>query len=117
MNLAVAVTLLIRRKNTIDFDLDEDEDIDESDESNNEDVIEKPQSIDYSDEIEGNRGIENGNKVEDSAERRRPHINRPKKRTFDSDENVTTVKKRKVATGNLNKDGPIMKTKRDCIKS
>ena len=44
-------------------------------------------------------------------------INRPKKRTFDSDENVTTVKKRKVATGNLNKDGPIMKTKRKRLVS
>ena len=114
--LAGAVTLLIRRKNTIDFDLDEDEDIDETD---TDDVVEKPQPIDFSDETEDNRGIENGGKIEDSVKRRRPprSSTRQKKRTFETDENVTTVKKRKVATGNLNKDGPIMKTKRKRLVS
>ncbi len=111
--LAVTITLLLRRKNTIDFNLDEDEDIEE-DEPNIDDV-----SVENQSNAHYNRDVDKKKNIEDSANRRRPSrsATRPKKKSFELNENITTVKKRRVATGNLNKEGPIMKTKRKRLVS
>ena len=112
--LAGAITLLLRRKNTIDFNLDEDEDIEEDNESDIDDV-----SVENQSNPQYNRDVDKKKNIEDSVKRRRPSrsATRPKKRSFELNDNVATVKKRKVATGNLNKEGPIMKTKRKRLVS
>ena len=112
--LAVVITLLLRRKNTIDFNLDEDEDIEEEDESNIGDV-----SVENQSNPQYNRDVDKKKNIEDPVNRRRPSRSAtpPKKKSFEFNENITTVKKRKVATGNLNKEGPIMKTKRKRLVS
>ena len=112
--LAVVITLLLRRKNTIDFNLYEDEDIEEEDESYIGDV-----SVENQSNPQYNRDVDKKKNIEDPVNRRRPSrsATRPKKKSFEFNENITTVKKRKVATGNLNKEGPIMKTKRKRLVS
>ncbi len=101
--IAVLMTMWMRHQNKIDFDVEDDENED-SDEDDIE-LVEKPESLDD--------GLEDTPQVK--AKRTPPPSKRKMYNT--STENESLVKKKRVSSQELNKDGPIMKTKRKRLDS
>ena len=113
-----ALTLVIRKQNEIDFNIDDEEDHEENeiDESENE-FFDKPQSV-YTDSKDSLSATK-PKSVENSAKRK---VTRKDRQKRESTTNVDTepqkvTKRRKVSSTDLNKSGPIMKTKRKRLVS
>ncbi len=107
--LAGIVTLWIRRENRIDFDLaDEEDDIDDLQEE-----IEEELEEEFIEEISKEEYIEED--LEIQPKRTPPARKRSMYTT--SVESTPLVKKKRVSGSELNKDGPIMKTKRKRLVS
>ncbi|MGB2276834.1 MAG: hypothetical protein ACPH5Y_00380 [Candidatus Poseidoniaceae archaeon] len=113
-----ALTLVIRKQNEIDFNIDDEEDHEENeiDESEHE-FFDKPQSV-YTDSKDSLSATK-PKSVENSAKRK---VTRKDRQKRESTTNVDTepqkvTKRRKVSSTDLNKSGPIMKTKRKRLVS
>ncbi|MBB69831.1 MAG: hypothetical protein CMB28_01845 [Euryarchaeota archaeon] len=98
-------TLWLRHQNKIDFDIDEEVIEDEEIETEDETELEKVTEDDY--EVEEEEVVK---------PKRTPPPSRRKMYSTSTD-NVALVKKKRVADSQLNKDGPIMKTKRKRLDS
>ena len=103
-------TLWIRRENQIDIDLDDDmdDDMDENSDDDDED------DDDLDEEFENQSDDDSNDIVNDEEPKERPKRTPPsKERTmYTTSPQQSLAKKKKVNPTTLNKDGPIMKTKR-----
>ena len=102
--IAVLMTMWMRHQNKIDFDVEDDENEEESHEDDLE-LIEKPGPL--------------NDEVEEAPPVKPKRTPPPSKRKMysTSTENESLVKKKRVSSQELNKDGPIMKTKRKRLGS
>ncbi|MGB1990725.1 MAG: hypothetical protein ACPHUO_00935 [Candidatus Poseidoniaceae archaeon] len=113
-----ALTLVIRKQNEIDFNIDDEEDHEENEIDESEDeFFDKPQSV-YTDSKDSLSATK-PKSVENSAKRK---VTRKDRQKRESTTNVDTepqkvTKRRKVSSTDLNKSGPIMKTKRKRLVS
>ncbi len=113
-----ALTLVIRKQNEIDFNIDDEEDHEENEIDESEDeFFDKPQSV-YTDSKDSLSATK-PKSVENSAKRK---VTRKDRQKRESTTNVDTepqkvTKRRKVSPTDLNKSGPIMKTKRKRLVS
>lgn len=118
--LGGALTLLIRKQNEIDFNIDDDEtDEDELDDS--EDVItEETKRLDLSnDKSEDDVRPSKPKPIENSTKRKASRRER-QKIEFSSNRDINSqkvTKRRKVTSDDINKSGPITKTKRKRLVS
>ena len=101
-------TLWLRHQNKIDFDV-EDEEIAEEEDSDEEDEEDEP------DTSPGQNADNDGTVVKERPKRTPPPSKRKMYST--SSDNEPLAKKRRVSETKLNKDGPIMKTKRKRLDS
>ncbi|MGB1589622.1 MAG: hypothetical protein ACPHDO_04725, partial [Candidatus Poseidoniaceae archaeon] len=106
-------TLWLRYQNQIDFEIDEEAE-DEDSELDEDDVEEED---DYPESVESDQRTDSD---EESVIKERPKRTPPpskRKMYTTSTENEPLAKKKRVSNSNLNKDGPIMKTKRKRLDS
>ena len=115
-----ALTLLIRKQNEIDFNIDDDEQ-DENELSDSDDAIaEEPGGFDLIDDKSEDDGRPTKPKpIENSTKRK---VTRKQRQTIESSSNrdnnpQKVTKRRKVASNDINKSGPIKKTKRKRLVS
>ena len=115
-----ALTLLIRKQNEIDFNIDDDEQ-DENELSDSDDAItEELGGFDLSDDKSEDDGRPTKPKpIENSTKRK---VARKERQTIESSSNrdnnpQKVTKRRKVASNDINKSGPIKKTKRKRLVS
>ena len=108
--ITVICLAILRRMNRIDFDLEvEEEEFEEID-----DDIEDELEEEYIDEIIQEDYLDE--EIEDSVTAKTPPVSKRKMYTT-STESTQLVKKKRVSSSDLNKDGPIMKTKRKRLVS
>ncbi len=105
-------TLWMRHQNKIDFDIDDDEEVNDDEEKIDE--LDDSEEDAYSEnDIDSNDDDE----TEIQAKPRRTPPPSKRKMYSTSMENETLAKKKRVSSSELNKDGPIMKTKRKRLDS
>ena len=114
------LTLLIRKQNEIDFNIDDDEQ-DETELADSDDIItEEPENFNLSaDKPENDVRPTRPKPIENSTKRK---VARKERKTSEPSVNrdITSqkvTKRRKVTSNEINKDGPIMKTKRKRLVS
>lgn len=117
-----ALTLLIRKQNEINFNIDEEENLDEieSDDLDNE-FVEKPGSVEPNVENQSESQLSSPmptpekNSTKRKVSRKSQQIQGINKKIESTPQNVT--KRRRISNKDLNKSGPIKKTKRKRLVS
>ena len=117
-----ALTLLIRKQNEINFNIDEEENLDEieSDDLDNE-FVEKPGSVESKIENQSESDLSSPmptpekNSTKRKVSRKSQQMQGIKTQIERTPQNVT--KRRRISNKNLNKSGPIKKTKRKRLVS